>query len=158
MFLDKTLNLYKKEQSYKIIAVLIQVKMSNQIKNYGEEDQELLLGTFALYYSRITQTDILEAGKIVRQSMFRVTSQENVTFKDTRFLDVRERKELVKEGINEFIAIAHVTSDIADKIREECLIIYEHWKRYKRRSPTNDEIELHNFLQDLKTSGIRVYK
>lgn len=115
---------------------------------FGERDQELLFKAFAHLAANITRKSMNVIIGMIRLCIKDVVESSNITIPDAKRLDEAKRRELLENGIDEFLKRAKIGSAHRFEIRNGCLTIYERWRSIKSAIREERDIALEEILEN----------
>jgi hypothetical protein len=108
-------------------------------KTQGYNDQELLLVAFTKFLSgQIDRSEHIVRG-MIRQSIAEWAKDSASSLKEVKHLDENERLRIISMIMDIFLEkIKHIVTikNQRDKLKQNALLIYDHWKKTRRTDPT----------------------
>ena len=112
-------------------------------KTTGYQDQEVLLRAYVQFVSKqIGRSENIVKG-MIRQSIHEWTEKNNMSLREVKHQQASDIARIVDEIMDIFLSkIEHIVESKfqRQKLKENALQIYDHWKKSKRVDPSDELI------------------
>ena len=115
---------------------------------FGEHDQDLLFRAFAHLAATTTRKSINIIIGMIHICIQDVVESSKISILDARKLDEEKRRELLENGLDEFIRRAKIGAVQRRIIKNGCMSIYDKWKRIRSSIIEERDINLEELLDD----------